>query len=186
MTKNGSKLVLKEVRHMPEMRLNLISTGKLDEAGMINQLGAGRWKLSRGSMIIARGKKEGSLYIMQGKICKWEINVAQDTTKELWHKRLGHMSEKGLEFLAKDHFPNIKGQPLESCKDCLAGKQRIVSFQRSDKAIRRKQILDIAHSYVCSTSEKSLEDAQYFVTFIDDHLRKVWVYPLKMKGMIDD
>ena len=79
---------------------------------MINQLGAGRWKLSRGSMIIARGKKEGSLYIMQGKICKWEMNVAQDTTKELWHKRLGHMSEKGLEFLTKDHFPNIKGQPL--------------------------------------------------------------------------
>ena len=112
MTENGSKLMLKEVRCVPEMRLNLVSTGKLDEAGMINQLGAGRWKLSRGSMIIARGKKEGSLYIMQGKICKWEINVAQDTTKELWHKRLGHMSEKGLEFLTKDHFPNIKGQPL--------------------------------------------------------------------------
>ena len=41
MTKNGNKLVLKEVRHVPEMRLNLISTGKLDEVGMINQFGAG-------------------------------------------------------------------------------------------------------------------------------------------------
>ena len=30
---NGSKLVLKEVRHVLEMRLNLISTRKLDEAG---------------------------------------------------------------------------------------------------------------------------------------------------------
>jgi len=49
------------------------------------------------------------LYIMQGKICKGETNVSQDSTKELWQKRLGHMSEKGLEFLAKDHFPNIKG-----------------------------------------------------------------------------
>jgi len=39
-------------------------------------------------MVIARGKKEDSLYIMQGKICKWEINVAQDTTKELWHNHL--------------------------------------------------------------------------------------------------
>ena len=36
MTENGSKLVLKEVRHVPEMRLNLISTGKLDEVGMTN------------------------------------------------------------------------------------------------------------------------------------------------------
>ena len=42
MNENGSKLVLKEVRHVPEMRLNLISTGKLDEAGMTNQFGADR------------------------------------------------------------------------------------------------------------------------------------------------
>ena len=42
MTENGSKLVLNEVRHVPEICLNLISTGKLDEAGMTNQFGADR------------------------------------------------------------------------------------------------------------------------------------------------
>ena len=94
------------------------------------------------------------------------------------------MSEKGLEFLAKDHFPNIKGQPLESNKDCLEGKQRRVSFQRSNEAKRRKQTLDLVHSDVCSTFEKSLCGAQYFVTFIDDHPRKVWVYPLKKKDQV--
>ena len=94
------------------------------------------------------------------------------------------MNEKGLEFLAKDHFPNIKGKPLESYEDCLAGKQCRVSFQRSNEARKRKQILNLVHLDVCSTSEKSLEDAQYFVTFIDDHLRKVWVYPLKMKDQV--
>ena len=39
------------------------------------------------------------------------------------------MSEKGLEFLTKHHFPNIKGQPLESYEECLVGKQQKVSFQ---------------------------------------------------------
>lgn len=183
-TENGNKLVLKEVRHVPEMRLNLISAGKLDDMGMINQFGGGRWKLSKGSMTVARGKKEGSLYITQGKINKGETNVSQDATKELWHKRLGHMSEKSLEILAKDHLSNIKGQPLESCEDCLAGKQHRVSFQRSDDAKRRKKILDLIHSDVCSTSERSLGGAQYFVTFIDDHSRKVWVYPLKKKDQV--
>jgi len=183
-TENGSKLVLKEVRHVPDMRLNLILTGKSDDVGMINQFGADRWKLSKGSMIIARGKKEGSLYVMQGKINKGDINVSQDMIKELWHKRLGHMSEKGLEILAKNHLPNIKGQPLESCEDCLAGKQHRVSFQRSDDARRRKHIVDLVHSDVCSTSERSLGGSQYFVTFIDDHSRKVWVYPLKMKDQV--
>src|SRR4051794_36742778 len=107
-TENGNKLVLKEVRHVPEMRLNLISVGKLDDLGMINRIDGGRWKLSKGSMTVARGKKEGSLYIIQGKINKGETNVSQDASKELWHKQLGHMSEKGLEILAKDHLSNIK------------------------------------------------------------------------------
>lgn len=184
LTENGNKLVLKEVRHVPEMRLNLISAGKLDDAGMNNQFGGGKWKLSRGSMVVARGRKEGSLYITHGKLCKGEINVAQEESKELWHKRLGHMSEKGLEILAKDHLQSIKGQPLESCEDCLAGKQRRVSFQRSDNGRRRKHILDLVHSDVCSTSERSLGGAQYFVTFIDDHSRKLWVYLLKRKDEV--
>jgi hypothetical protein len=66
-TEYGYKLVLKEVRHVPDMRLNLISTGKLDDAGMINQFGVGRWKLSKGSMIIARGKKGRLLVYYAGK-----------------------------------------------------------------------------------------------------------------------
>jgi len=166
------------------MRVNLISTGKLDDVGMINQFGAGRWKLSKGSMIIACGKKEGSLYMMQGKINKGDINVSQDKSKELWHKRLGHMSKKGLDILANKHLPNIKSQPLESCEDCLAGEQHRVSFQRLDDVRRRKYILDLVHSDVCSTSERSLGGSQYFVTFIDDHSRKVWVYSLKTKDQV--
>ncbi|WVY96494.1 hypothetical protein V8G54_028645 [Vigna mungo] len=165
-TENRNKLVLKEVRHVPEMRLNLISVGKLDDAGMNNQFGDGRWKLC---------KKEGSLYCMQGKICKGETNVAQEES---------HMSEKGLEILAKDHLQSIKGQPLELCEDCLAGKQRRVSFRRSESGRRKKHILDLVHSDVCSTFEKSLGGAQYFVTFIDDHSRKLWVYPLKRKDEV--
>ncbi|WVZ01025.1 hypothetical protein V8G54_027094 [Vigna mungo] len=158
--------------------------GKLDDAGMNNQFGDERWKLYRGSMIVARCKKEGSLYCMQGKIYKGETNVAQEESKELWHKRLGHMSEKGLEILANDHLQSIKGQPLELCEDCLAGKQRRVSFRRFESGRRKEHILDLVHSDACSTSEKSLGGAQYFVTFIDDHSRNLWVYPLKRKDEV--
>ncbi|RDX69512.1 hypothetical protein CR513_51366, partial [Mucuna pruriens] len=108
----------------------------------------------------------------------------QHRSGELWHKRLGHMSEKGLEILAKDHLQSIKGQPFDLCEDCLVGKQHKVSFHRPDSGRRRKHILDLVHSDVCSTSERSLGGAQYFVTFIDDHSRKLWVYPLKRKDEV--
>lgn len=37
--KNANKLVLKVLRHVSEMRTNLISASKLDEVKMINQFG---------------------------------------------------------------------------------------------------------------------------------------------------
>ena len=58
----GCKIVLKDVRHVPDMRLNLISTGKLDDVGLDSHFGGGKWKLTKGSLIMARGRKEGSLF----------------------------------------------------------------------------------------------------------------------------
>jgi hypothetical protein len=43
-TNIGCKLILKDVRHVPEMCFNLISIGKLDDEGYHNYLGGGQWK----------------------------------------------------------------------------------------------------------------------------------------------
>jgi len=67
----------------------------LDDVGFISHFGTGKWKLAKGNLVIARGSKEGSLYIMQGRFCYGETNVATDF-KDLWHKRLVHMSKKAL------------------------------------------------------------------------------------------
>ena len=40
-TSIGYKFLLKDVRHVPDIRLNLISTGKLDVDGYTNQFGEG-------------------------------------------------------------------------------------------------------------------------------------------------
>ena len=97
MTDTRHKLMFKEMRHVPDMRLNLISVGKLNDVGLINHFGACKWKLTKHSMIVGRGKKEGSLYVMHGRICKGEANIAYgDSSIELWHRQLGHMSEKRL------------------------------------------------------------------------------------------
>ncbi|KAE8688656.1 hypothetical protein F3Y22_tig00110959pilonHSYRG00025 [Hibiscus syriacus] len=116
------KLILKTVRHVPAMRLNLISARKLDDVGLVNYLGEGKWKLTKGSLIMTRGKKEGSLYVIQDKLCKGEVNITTEDV-EIWHKRLGHISEKGFHILArKQLLPNVKGKPLDPCGHCLAGK----------------------------------------------------------------
>ncbi|KAF7113203.1 hypothetical protein RHSIM_RhsimUnG0150200 [Rhododendron simsii] len=101
-TNTSCKLLLKDVRHVPDIRLNLISAGKLDDEGYKNQFGDGKWKLSKGSLVVARGKKSSTLYLMQAKLSKGEVNaIGDEASTELWHKRLGHMSEKGMQILGR-------------------------------------------------------------------------------------
>ena len=44
--RNGSRLILKNVKHISNSRMNLISTGKLDDEGFCNIFDNGIWKLS--------------------------------------------------------------------------------------------------------------------------------------------
>ncbi|KAJ4728518.1 Retrovirus-related Pol polyprotein from transposon TNT 1-94 [Melia azedarach] len=156
-TNNGTMLLLKNVKHIPDIRLNLISAGKLDDEGFSSNFSSGQWKLSKGSMTVARGKKYFSLYFMQAKIADNSINtVKNEDTIKLWHRRLGHMSEKGLIVLAKKNLlSGMKNESLNKCIHCLAGKQTRATFKTSPP------------------SRKS-----------DDHSRKLWVYTLKTKDQV--
>ena len=52
-TPTGCKLLLKDVRHVPEVRLNLISAGRLDDEGYTGSIRNGVMKFSKGSLIVA-------------------------------------------------------------------------------------------------------------------------------------
>ena len=140
-------------------------------------------KFCKGSLIVAQAQKVNTLYLMNARICREEVNVASDTTGELWHKRLCHMSEKGMKRLAEDNLIPVKDVQLEKCTDCLVGKQNRTSF-RSRPPMRWNAPLELVHTDVCQVDTKSHARLQYFVTFIDDHSRKLWTAPLKTKDQV--
>lgn len=122
------------------------------------------------------------------KLCKQDVNVAKKGSDiDLWHKRLGHISEKGMHSLAhKDLLPEVKGMTLRPCVDCLDGKQHRVAFCTSTTPHRANDIFDLVHTDVCSITENSLRGAIYFVTITDDHSRKIFAYVLKNKFQVLD
>ncbi|KAK8578792.1 hypothetical protein V6N12_069136 [Hibiscus sabdariffa] len=86
---NGTKLTLKDVRHALDIRLNLISAGKLDDEGFCKTFSEGHWKLTKGSFVVARGKKSSNLYLMHASTSRETVNViVNDNSTELWHKLL--------------------------------------------------------------------------------------------------
>ena len=89
-----------------------------------------------------------------------------------------------MQRLAEDNLiPEVKNVQLEKCTDCLAGKPNRTSF-RSRPPSRRMTPLELVHTDVCNVDTKSHAGSQYFVTFIDDHSRKLWVSPLKTKDQV--
>ena len=82
-----------------------------------------------------------------------------------------------------DYLPDLKGITLKPCEHWFAGKQYRVAF-RTRLPRRAENVLDIMHTDVCSMTDKSLGGALYFVTFIDDHSRKIFLYVLKNKWQV--
>ena len=61
---NGSVWLLEKVRHIPELRRNLIFVGQLDDEGHAILFVGGTWKVTKGATVLARGKKTGTLYMI--------------------------------------------------------------------------------------------------------------------------
>ena len=81
------------------MRFNLISIGKLDDESYYNYHGGEQCKLTKGSLILAKGKKINTLYKTIARLVKGDaIVVVNENSTKLWHKRLGHTSEKDFRF----------------------------------------------------------------------------------------
>jgi len=67
---NGSRLILKHVKHVFDVRLNLLSVGKLCDENYNSSFSSDSWKLTKGSMVVGRCTKHSALYITQAKIYK--------------------------------------------------------------------------------------------------------------------
>ncbi|KAE8693713.1 putative beta-D-xylosidase [Hibiscus syriacus] len=106
-----------------EIMENYIS-GQLDGEGYNTIFSCCEWKITKGALVIARDKKTDTLYVTSN---LENIIAAADADgkSNLWHQRLGHMSEKGMKtLLSKGKLSDLKNVHVELCEDCIFGKQK--------------------------------------------------------------
>nr|KYP34487.1 Retrovirus-related Pol polyprotein from transposon TNT 1-94 [Cajanus cajan] len=141
-TSSGSHWTLKNVRHIPALKRNLISVGQLDDEGHETTFGDGAWKVKKGNLIVARGKKRGSLYMVADENMIAVTEAANNSF--LWHQRLGHMSEKGMKLMAtKGKLSKLKHVDVGTCEHCILGKQRKISFSRQGKTLKTNNFASV-------------------------------------------
>jgi hypothetical protein len=147
--KNGNQWLLKEVRHIPYLIRNLISTGQLAREGCITTFTDKPWKVTKGSLVMEKGEKVGTLYLCTDNVDS-SISLAStvvDTT--LWNHRLGHVNEKGMQILHKKNLlSNLKQVDLDFCEHCVYRKQKRVRFLRVGME-KKSEKLELVHTVVC-------------------------------------
>ncbi|MCO5593958.1 hypothetical protein L7F22_047977 [Adiantum nelumboides] len=107
---------------------------------------------------------------------------------EIWHKRIGHANVQRLKIMQRQELVTglhvFKLADMQKvCEACQLGKQVKASFPH-DKHVSIN-VLELVHSDVWGSAKTaSMGGCRFYVTFIDDHTRKVWVYFMKEKSEV--
>jgi len=184
---DGMIRTLKDMRHIPGMARNLISLITLDAEGYRHSGLGGVCKVSKGSLIHMIGDMNSAkLYVLRGSTLHGSVTAATVSNDEpsktnLWHMRLGHMSELGMaELIKRDLLDGCTVGKMKFYEHCVFGKHKRVKFNASVHTT--KGTLDYVHADLWGPSRKpSYGGARYMLTIIDDYSRKVWPYFLKNK-----
>ena len=122
------------MRYIPDLKRNLLSLGVFDAAGYSYKAQGGFLKIFKGILMALKGRLENGLYVLEGSTVLGESDTVQSTSEEteLWHMRLGHMSQRGIQELCKQGLISIKKiKELTFCETCVMGKAHRLSFTKA-------------------------------------------------------
>lgn len=177
---------MKDVLMVPNLCTNLLSVSQVvkkglsvlfDEKGCIIR--------NKKGVVVVKASLVNGMFKLDTK--NVSAMLAKDNnTKNLWHRRLGHIGMENLQRMSGDSLVtglNLPKGNIEACEVCVLGKHARSPFKRS--TTKTSGILELIHSDVCGPmQEGSIQSSRYFVTFIDDFSRRIIVFCVQSKSMV--
>ncbi|WVZ02284.1 hypothetical protein V8G54_023090 [Vigna mungo] len=186
--KNGKPVYMHNVLYVPTMRSNLLSLGQLLEKGYTMNLQKRNIEVydEKQRLIIKAPLARNRTFKINLNAVEVQCLAAEGTNEKewLWHYRFGHLNFRSLCQLRDKNL--VKGipdfiTPSKVCEGCAAGKQTRNVFKHYTYK-RAVQVLDIIYADLCGPFDvPSLGGNKYFLLFVDEFSRKLWIYLLKEK-----
>lgn len=184
---NANRIQVCNVLYVPKLAGNLLSVSAMVKNGCKVNFSKGNCEIinNKGDFV-CNAVLENNLYILKvDRDIKANLSISEISNDVvLWHRRMGH-----LNFSDVNRLPECtEGVSLTSdkkklpviCTTCLKGKQSRLPFNHTGS--RASELLEVIHSDLCGPMEiPSLGGMKYFLTFVDDYSRSVYVYFLKDK-----
>lgn len=187
-TSNDS-LILKNVLFVPKLIGNFLSVSRAIEGGCVVKFydRCAEIKDEKGCVVL-RAKKENKLFVFENHNDRI-MYMARDEAM-LWHSRYGHLNFNSLRQLKNKEMVNgldrvAFGDQIK-CDTCMKSKIHVKPFKSTSGEVS-SNVIDLIHTDVCGPfSTTSLGGSRYFLTFIDDCSRRMFVYFLKSKDEVFD
>ena len=191
----SGSVLLRNVVYTPGLHTNcnLLSMTALDSEGFSVTFSNQKAFITRRSdnLLWATGSLRSNLYFLDTVPRPSAYSLAPSLIDtqilETWHKRLGHLSARNIQHLQRISNGIKIGSPptLErnaDCVDCLKSAQhRLPSHVPTRGALRKLQIV---HCDTCGPMKMLAIGGKelYFLVFVDDFTRMLWVYGLTAKS----
>jgi len=190
-------LFLESVLYVPTLAsgCNLLSLKRWAREGIKSEITCERMDFWKDDMYLGRGSDYGN-----GWMLNIDLDGVQDPihpialamcthdtqTTETWHQRLGHLNKQDIQRLPNMVTAMIIGNPKAEgnlkCAGRLVGKQQRKGSRMPILTATKE--LEWVHCDVGGRIQHKggLDNAEYFVVFINEFSRLTWLYPLKTKN----
>lgn len=184
MTFGDGKIAVKNVMHVPDLAVNLLSVSQIVKRGnsvVFNSEGCSVYNNDDEKVLWC--KERGGVYCVNSDDEKCFL-MNKQISALTWHRRLGHANYQVMKRMRAGAVEGVMFSDDETeisqCEICAKGKQTKLPFKRSET--ESSDVLQLVHSDLMGPQNtRSLGHAIYLLTFIDDFSRKVFVYFLKKK-----
>ncbi|CAD6975579.1 unnamed protein product [Tilletia controversa] len=195
-TRDGKNIILTDVHHVGEARVNLLSAPVLIRKGWTVSLKHKESFLRNGELTLPVEERQGLFYIklpvadveMQDHQAVIALTQAEKRAASLteWHERLGHISMTFIKNMARNG--TIQGLEVGQgivnsfCSTCQKAKSSKSSFNQT--TLRGTSPLDLVMSDVAGPFQESASGNKYYATLIDDFLGLTLAKGVPAKSMV--
>jgi hypothetical protein len=102
------------------------------------------------------------------------IYIPKNVPPQLMHQRLGHASAERMRLIGLAYN-------LAKCHACIMGKQTTKPFPRNPHPRSTRKLFRV-FSDLCPVSPETFGHGLYFITFVDEATRYVWIYIIPSKS----
>lgn len=183
--------ILMDVLHVPDLRCNLFSVRSAVAKGKEIKFGGNECTIhDKEGDLRAIGILDGKLYKLKCKIGEYASVSTLSTNLDLWHNRLGHMSEQRMKFMMEKKMVQgmmfQKTDTVKLCDGCIGGKTAKKKFKSVEEK-RSSRKLELIHSDVCGPMQTGSHGGKkYFVSFTDDFTKCCTIYFMTHKSEVLD